>query len=117
MAKGRRRRQPGSPEWNAHISSLLADESKQPLCWWWLSFAEDGFRGAAITQERGPTLALRKTHRLRINPGVEVATWNLGPDLPPNLPLSMTDRLLTKADIEFIETLGPPVASAQCEAE
>lgn len=94
---------PGSIEWRAHLASLCAEESTKPMRWWYLSFAAPGeFRGGVIVQERGFTLALRKTHALGINPGGQVASIEIGADLPPSVPLTMTDRLLTRAELEGI---------------
>jgi hypothetical protein len=56
------------------ISDRLAEEVKAGKYeYWWLSFAaEDGFRGVIITEALGLSHALKKTHRLGINPGGEV---------------------------------------------
>lgn len=88
----------------------------------WLSFADDdGFRGVVIIEitdedivlakaeidERFPqhldgaelpAAAIRKTHRLGINPGGQVLAFHV-PDGYP-LPSGCTDRLLLKPELE-----------------
>lgn len=104
---------PGSPEWHARIASLLEEESTHPLRWWYLSFAEPGkFLGAVIVQERGFTSAMQKAHRLAINPGGEVMTHEIGLELPPYVPASMCNRLLTKDEVESIGPKGESVYRA-----
>lgn len=94
-------RAPGSPEWRAHVAKMLQEESRQPLRWWYVSFVgEAGFIGGAMVQARGPTLALRRTHELRINPGDCEAGCTEVP-APMSFP---TDRLLTKEELEFYDS-------------
>jgi hypothetical protein len=56
----------------ARIDSLLAEESTQPLRWWYVQFNDPisgAFNGANLVESRGHASALRKTHILGINPG------------------------------------------------
>jgi hypothetical protein len=91
--------EPGSPEWKARRAQILTDELSQPLRWFYLSFADDdGFRGAAIVEAHGPAHALQLTHRLGINPGGEIATWEIPEGAP--LPDAAKNRLLSKEDLD-----------------
>lgn len=92
---------PGSPEWHERVEKLLAEEAKQPLGWWYLSFAEPGkFLGAAFIQARGMTLAIRRAHSLGINPGGEVAAWLIPPEEAHKIPRDQKHRLLAKEELE-----------------
>ena len=98
--------EPGSPEWHARIASLLAAEAAEPEGWWYLSFAKPGkFLGGAFVYARGFTSAWQKTHQLKINPGGQVAHYQLPPDAGSKIPKNMRNRLLTKAEVE---NLGRP---------
>jgi hypothetical protein len=91
---------PGSAEWHARVAELLAEESREPMRWWYLSFADDVFLGAAVVEARGMTGAVMRAHALGINPGGQVAFCEVPPGCEDNLP---HDRLLSKAE------LGPAV--------
>lgn len=84
----------------ARRAQILTDESQQPLRWFWLSFAEGRFLGAAIVQAQGAMHAIEKAHRLGINPGGEVASWELPPDV--TIPDEAQDRLLGRDELEKI---------------
>ena len=91
---------PGSPEWHKRVDGMMAAESRNPMGWYYLSFAEPGrFLGGVLIQARGPTLALQATHQLGINPGGQVATS--GPIPEENvarIPESMRNRLVSKQE-------------------
>lgn len=92
---------PGSPEWKARRAQLLTDELSQPLRWFYLSFADDdGFRGAIIVNARGEMHAVQRCHDLGINPGGQVAIFDI-PDGAPR-PEGVEDRLLSKRDLDRI---------------
>ena len=40
--------------------------------WWYLSFADDGFRGACVVKATDFITAVSEAHRLKINPGGQV---------------------------------------------
>ena len=91
--------EPGSPEWKARRAQLLTDELSQPVRWFYLSYADDdGFLGAVIVEARGPVHAFELAQRLGINPGGEVAAWEVPAELPP--PAEATNRLLSKHDLD-----------------
>jgi hypothetical protein len=91
--------EPGSPEWKARRAQILTDELSQPLRWFYLSFADDdGFRGAVIIEARGQAHALQATHKLGINPGGQVMTWEIREGAP--LPEAVKNRLLSKEDLD-----------------
>ncbi len=93
---------PGSLEWKRKIASMLAEEAKQPLGGYYLSFAEPGkFLGGVYLEAHGPTSALRLTHELGINPGGEVMTYSVPLELMrQKIPVDMRNRLLTKQEVE-----------------
>ncbi len=96
--------EPGSPAWLKRRAELLERESHGPLRWWWLSFADDdkgGFLGAAIVQARGFTSAVQQAHLLHINPGGQVAGWEIAPESDA-LTERFRNRLLTREEAESI---------------
>jgi hypothetical protein len=99
---------PGSPEWEAKVLRMIAEEALQPESWWYLSFVgEGGFLGAALVRARGMTSALQRAHRLGINPGGRVKAWNVGEETG-GLPV---DRLLSRED------LGDAMTEAEWERQ
>lgn len=98
------------------ITNALRRERAEPCRWWYISFCEDRFLGAAIVQARGMAHAILRCHRLGINPGGEALGWPIPENqLPP--PAEARDRLLSKTDlkrlygeIERIDSLGRKVA-------
>lgn len=70
------------------MAKLLADEAAQgEEAWWWLSFATDeGFLGGALVKACGMASAVDKAHLLKINPGGEVAGWQLPGEPDPDWP-------------------------------
>lgn len=83
------------------MRAIIAEEQRQPLVWWWLSFAgEEGFRGACIVRARGFLGAVQRAHALEINPGGEVRSTEIPGWTPTDEEATWTNRLLTLADIE-----------------
>ena|ERR1700688_3762477 len=100
--------QPGSAEWKARLQSLLAEEFREPLSWWYLSFAEPGrFLGAVIVQAHGPTSAIQNAHSLGINPGGQVMSLGIGiadGRVEALVPEEMRNRLLTRDEVEALDS-------------
>lgn len=89
--------EPGSPEWRERMAAILAEEAKQPVQWWYLSFGDEtGFLGGCVVRAQGGQSAIRRSHQLGINPGGSVMIVRVGDDKGP-LP---ADRLLSAADLE-----------------
>jgi hypothetical protein len=84
---------------------LIDDERKNPPGWWYLSFVSDDdvFLGVAIVQGQGLITAVRRAHRLKINPGGQLMGLEI-PDISL-VPEEARERLLSKADLERL--LGP----------
>jgi hypothetical protein len=89
----------------ARAQELLAEESAQPLAWWWLSFADpekpegSQFLGACIVQARGFFGATLVAHALKCNPGGQCR--GMGPiSLDAPIQPGWADRLLTKDECE-----------------
>ncbi len=84
----------------ARKQKLLAEEAKQPMTWWYLSFKDEtGWKGGIITRARGFISAIQHTHDLHINPGGEVLGTDVGPKIPAAA-IKHADRLLSKEDLE-----------------
>jgi hypothetical protein len=92
--------EPGSPEWKARRAQNLTEESGKPLRWFYLSFADERFLGAAIVEAPGELHAIEITHRLGINPGGEVAVFAVPEGKP--VPDEAKWRLLSRQDLERV---------------
>lgn len=66
--------------------------------WWYLSFAEDGFKGACIVEAEDFLAAVEEAHRRKINPGGQV----FGQPVPEDAVYdpSYRNRLLTREDLQ-----------------
>jgi hypothetical protein len=72
----------------------------QATRWWYLSFADEEFRGAVFVRATGMLDAVREAHALRANPGGEVIGIEIEDETTARLPaLEFRERLLTKADL------------------
>lgn len=89
------------------IAAKLVEEAVTgSLSYWWLSFADSErpegsqFLGVCIVQAKGITSAIRLTHTLGINPGGEVAGFEL-PDMPESIDKvkDHTNLLLSKEEL------------------
>jgi hypothetical protein len=80
----------------ARRREILSEESKQPLCWWYLSFADDEFLGACVVEGRGILSAVEQAHALGINPGGQVLAVKVHRDDEGRLP---TNRLLSREEV------------------
>jgi hypothetical protein len=96
--------EPGSPEWIERINMMTAEELKQPKALFYMSFADNGFLGAVVVEAHGPVTAMRKSHRLGINPGGQVLTIQV-PD-HVTVPKEAMNRLLTKEQVNQYLGLG-----------
>jgi hypothetical protein len=79
------------------IVEALEAEYTEPLRWFYCSFAGEHFNGAVIIQAHGVADCSLRAHRKKINPGGELAAWEVTQErLPPE---KYRNRLLTKAEI------------------
>lgn len=86
------------------IDEAIIKVAKEMLPWWWLSFADgekpkgEQFLGACLVQ--GATLpdAIKEAWRLKINPGGEVMSGELG-GYPVDVPEKWANRLLSHEDM------------------
>jgi hypothetical protein len=86
------------------LQELLAEEAAMPERWWWLSFKdpdlpdETAFLGAAVVVARGMLGAVRESHLLGINPGGQVAIFEITKEgaVPP---AESRERLLNRDDL------------------
>jgi hypothetical protein len=92
-------------QFQARKRELIDQERKNPAGWWYLSFADEqprGFLGAVIVQGQGMITAIDRAHRLRINPGGQVAAWAIDAEAVAKIPVEARERLLSKADLDRI---------------
>ena len=72
----------------------------QATRWWYLSFADEEFKGAVFVRATGMLDAVREAHVLGINPGGEVIGIEIEDETIAMLPApEFRERLLTKADL------------------
>jgi len=85
-------------EFQDRLKVALFEEWGQPLCWWYLSFADKEFRGVVVVEAHGIVSAVMRTHELGINPGGEA----LGMALPPGEEPApeFRDKLLSKLELK-----------------
>jgi hypothetical protein len=95
----------GSNALPERAQQLMAEEAKNPIAWWWLSFCDptkpegQQFLGACIVQARGFFTATLQAHRLGCNPGGECR--GSGPiPLEHKIKERWVNRLLTKEECE-----------------
>lgn len=73
---------------------------------WWLSFADANlpegtqFLGAAVVRATNMEEAVRRAHKVGINPGGEVQGLEVSPDLVPKINDKWIERLLTHKECE-----------------
>lgn len=68
----------------------------------WLSFADNGFRGVVVTEAEDLRAAIRRTHRLGINPGGQIMSWEVTAE---DVVKYERDRLYTKDELKAIEPM------------
>jgi len=74
----------------------------------WMSFCDtdkpngEQFTGVVITISSDFESAVKKTHRLQINPGGEVASWEVPED---DIPMHFFNRLLSKEQCDELEEI------------
>jgi hypothetical protein len=83
---------------DAKLLAALDREKPEPCRWWYLSFADQKFRGAALVLAPGIIHAVLRCHQLGINPGGEVLGMIVPEDELP--PCEARERLLTKAELK-----------------
>ena len=92
------------------VNQVLAEERKNPLGLWYLSYAgEEGWRGAIFIEAHGMAEAAYLANHRKLNPGGEV----MGVPVPEEeIPAKQWhNRLLTKAELEA--ATGEEVATIQ----
>lgn len=89
-------------QFKERAAELLREERKQPVSWWYLSFADQVFHGAVIIAAHGLTDAVRTCHALNINPGGQVLGAPLPPEILAQVPQADRERLLTREDVTRI---------------
>lgn len=81
----------------ARAEELRREEANQPLCHWYLSFADkSGWHGGIFVLAQGFVTALDRVNALGINPGGEVFAMPIPCQIFPEL----TDKLLDRAQLE-----------------
>ena len=86
-------------EFQQRLNTLLAEEGKKPLRWWYLSYAaEEGFRGGVYIQAHGPTEATYLSRHRHLSPGGEVLILMVPAEHLPEE--KYRNRLLTKDEVQ-----------------
>lgn len=76
--------------------------------WWWLSFVDETkpegsrFLGAVALEVPADADPILHARAKKLNPGGEVAFFEILPEYLPNLPLDMRNRLLSRQEAESI---------------
>lgn len=89
---------------NERFAQIFAQESREPLEWYWLSFCDphkpegEQFLGVCIVCAHGPMSAVKTTHHLKINPGGEVRIYTIGNQDPGEF----KNKLLNKAGVALL---------------
>jgi len=84
---------------SAHPTRESSDEvAEQASAWWYLSFADDTFRGGVVVRGDDVVSALEEANRLGINPGGQVLGVPLTSDHVPAA--SYRERLLSRDDCD-----------------
>lgn len=82
------------------VAEVAREELAIPEHWMYLSFADDEFKGGVIIKAHGITDATMKCSLLQINPGGQVAAYDLIGEVADMLPEEKyRNRLLTREDI------------------
>lgn len=103
-------------EFRQRINKLLAEEAKNPLRWFYMSYAgEDGFRGAVYIQAHGPAEATYLSRHRHLSPGGEVLIASVPDDKIPTE--KYRNRLLTKAEVQAANPDDRCGTIAEFEAE
>lgn len=95
---------------NERIAELLREECREPLQWWYLSFADaHGSNGNVLVEARGFTSAIAMCSILKINPGGEAMGVPIPPDKTPDPKYAY--KLLSPRDVsecfnEEVKTIG-----------
>ncbi len=87
-------------QWKIRRDEVLAEEAKEPLLWWYCSFADETFRGVCIIEARGVVGCAIRAHELAISPGGQMVAIPIDrEDLPPD---QWRNRLLTAEQVKAL---------------
>ena len=85
---------------------LLDKEATQPEHLMWLSFADDDrFLGGVYVVARGLMHAIERTIQLGVNPGGQVAAWDVPEENAARVKPEWRDRLLNKAEVTKLDKI------------
>jgi hypothetical protein len=103
-------------EFMERVLELLAQERRDPMRWWYLSYAtEEGFLGAVYIEAHGPVEAAFFSNKRKISPGGEVFMAQV-----PNGKLPeerFRNRLLTRDEVIAANPSEDVKTIAEFEAE
>lgn len=110
-------------EFRKNFNRLLAEERKEPMRWWYLSYASaEDFLGGVYIQAHGPAEAAYLSNRRGHSPGGEV--YIVGPVPEEYIPEPhFCNRLLSKTEVQEAnpdcecKTLADFEAEAEKESE
>jgi hypothetical protein len=81
---------------------LLREEQRQPIQWWYVSFADDASHGVVIIEAHGLMDALEKCRALNIVPRGEVLGAPMPDEVLAQVPQASRGRLLSSEELSRI---------------
>lgn len=84
------------------VAEVLKEELAEPESWWYLSFADEVFRGVVIIMAHGITDAVMRCSAAQINPGGQIMAVPLSKEVLAQVPEAYRMRLLTMQDVQDI---------------
>jgi hypothetical protein len=83
---------------NHELIEQEREESKGVTSYWYLSYADESFRGGVVVRAFGFVHACQRARDLNINPGGEIRGFPV--PTPLNPPAKYVDKLLSREELE-----------------
>lgn len=81
----------------------IASETAPPEQGWWISFADETFRGAVIVQANDFVEAIMRAHLAGINPGGEAQGMLIPAETAAKIPEHWKNRLLSREECQSFD--------------
>lgn len=103
-------------EFQGRLNKLFAQEGKEALGWWYLSYADEaGFRGGVYLQAHGPMEATYLSRHRHLSPGGQVFILKVPTQFVPAE--QFCNRLLTKEEVQAANPNDRCATVGEFEAE
>ena len=99
------------------VAEVTKQELSNPEQWFYMSFADEQFRGVVIMKGHGVADCLSRCHRMQINPGGEVMCVPMTGEMVSQVPEADRLRLLTKQEVQRIWPDAKSVREHEAENE